>query len=255
MTLYKYLTVKKADEWLIGENSILLTPPIYLNDFLEFRVCREPPDMEERRAMFEEIQRNAHGSLTFEEYDSSITRKEFMNGEPEDMRKMLSKTLGVVSFSSDPLNELMWAHYGLNDGVAVGYQSSSVSEHEGRRLSIFPLGIAIEVHYSNDVTPMKKDFSDVAHQLTKKRKCWAYEAEWRIVQNLNEASPVTRDAKTYFALPAKRECITHVVFGANAEQNFIERVRNWLADGPANLQKIDNNNNSHELELTDFRNT
>ncbi len=27
MTLYKYLTVEKADEWLIRENSILLTPP------------------------------------------------------------------------------------------------------------------------------------------------------------------------------------------------------------------------------------
>ena len=46
MILYKYLTVEKADEWLIGENSILLTPPKYLNDLLEFRVRREPAELE-----------------------------------------------------------------------------------------------------------------------------------------------------------------------------------------------------------------
>lgn len=252
MILYKYLTVKKADEWLIGEDSILLTPPKYLNDLLEFRVRREPADLAERRSLYEQFQREKPSPLPFEEFDRSITRKEYMDSEPEEMRRMLSEALGVVSLTSDPLNKLMWAHYGLNNGVAVGYQSADVSEEEDRKCSILPFGIAIEVNFSDDVNPMSKDFDDAARHFTTKRKCWAYEYEWRIVQNLTEAKPINRDGKTYYSLPAKREQIAHVVFGANAEAAFIERVRTWVCDGPAHFQKVCINLDSHEFELLDI---
>jgi len=49
MILYKYLAVKNADDWMIGENSILLTPPKYFNDLLEFRIRMEPADPDERQ--------------------------------------------------------------------------------------------------------------------------------------------------------------------------------------------------------------
>lgn len=252
MILYKYLTVKNADQWLIGENSVLLTPPNYLNDLLEFRVRREPADLDERRAMFEEFQRGSPTPLPFEEYDRWVTSKEYFGSEPEAMRGLLSEGMGVVSLSSDPVNELMWAHYGLNNGVAVGYGSEEVSEHNGIRCSFLPIGTVMEVRYKNDVIPMKKDFSDVPHKLTNKRECWSYEHEWRVVQNLNEARPVKLDGNTYYALPAKREQIAHVVFGANAEAAFIERVRTWVREGPAHFQKVCINHDSHELELSDI---
>ncbi len=252
MILYKYLAVKNADNWLIGENSILLTPPKYLNDLLEFRIRREPADLDERREMFEKFQRESPSNLTFEEYDSSVTSKEHMDSEAEEMRELLSGVMGVVSLTSDPVNELMWAHYGSNSGVAVGYRSEEVAKRNGMRFSFLPIGVAIEVEYSNDVVSMKKDFSDAPHHLTTKRECWIYECEWRIVQNLPEARPVKRDGKTYYALPAEREQIAHVVFGVNAEAAFIDRVRGWLRDGPARLQKVIINHDSHELELSDI---
>ncbi|RYD73467.1 MAG: DUF2971 domain-containing protein, partial [Verrucomicrobiaceae bacterium] len=186
MILYKYLTVEKTTEWLIGENSILLTPPIYLNDLLEFRIRREAADLAERRAMFEAFQREQPSSLTFDEYDRSTTGKNFLDSEPEAMQKMLSETLGVVSLTTDPANELMWAHYGLNSGVAIGYQTSDIGEQDGLRLGFLPIGPAFEVSYSNAVVPMKKDFSDAAYHLARKRQCWSYEKEWRIVRNLAE---------------------------------------------------------------------
>jgi hypothetical protein len=104
MILYKYLTPKKAEKWLIGENSILLTPPIYLNDLLEFRVRREPAGSEERRSIFEKFQRESPCEMTFEEYDAAITRKDFMANEAADMQRRHSKTTGVVSLTSDPAN-------------------------------------------------------------------------------------------------------------------------------------------------------
>ena len=252
MILYKYITVEKADEWLIGENSILLTPPVYLNDLLEFRVRREPADMTERRAMFVKFQREKPTSLQFEEFDRSITRREYVDREPEDMRRMLSDTYGVVSLTRDPLNELMWAHYGLNKGVAIGYRSDWANEHNGIKVSSLPIGMAMELQYTNEIIAMKKDFSDAARHLTTKRECWAYEREWRIIQELSEAREVQRDQKTFFAIPAKRDQIAHVVFGANAEAAFIERVKRWLGDTTACLQKVMINHESHELEFSDI---
>lgn len=252
MILYKYLTVEKADEWLIGEDSILLTPPKYLNDLLEFRVRREPADLEERRALYQQFQRESPSPLPFEDYDRAITAPEHMESEGGAMREMLSKALGVVSLTSDPMNELMWAHYALNSGIAVGYESEGVAERNGIRFSFLPIGTAMEVDYSNDMNPLKKDFSNAPRQLTRKRECWIYEHEWRIVQGLPQARPVKRDGKTFYALPADRERIAHVVFGANAEAAFIERIRGWLPGGPARFQKVTINHKSHELELSDI---
>lgn len=253
MILYKYLTVEKSDNWLIGENSILLTPPIYLNDLLEFRIRREPADMAEKRVEFDRFQKeNPSPQLSFEEYFLQITRKEFIDGEAEYLRNGLSEKSGVVSLTSDPSSELMWAHYGLNSGVAIGYEAEETVESNGLRGRGIPLGLALEVTYDDSVIPMKKDFSDAALRICTKRRCWAYENEWRIVQNLTEASPVERDGRTYYAIPAQREQIAHVVFGANAEATFIERVRGWLRDVPARFQKGFINHGSHDLELSDI---
>ncbi len=252
MILYKYLTVEKADEWLIGENSILLTPPIYLNDLLEFRIRIEPADVAERRVMFEMFQRESPCNLSFEEYDRAITREDYINNEPEDMRRMFSETSGVVSLTTDPANELMWAHYGLNSGVAIGYRSEAVDVHDGMRFSFLPIGISIEAEYSNEVALLKKDFPDAARQLTRKRKCWNYENEWRIVRKLAEARPINRGDKTFFALPAYGDQIAHVVFEANAEPEFMERIKSWLQKCPARIQKVQINPTSHDLMLSDI---
>jgi hypothetical protein len=207
MILYKYLSVEKADEWLIGEHSILLTPPLYLNDLLEFRVRREPADAEERRAMFEEFQRDRPSNLTFEEFNRAITSNEHMDGEGEDMRRGLSEAVGVVSLTSDPVNELMWAHYGLNTGVAIGYRSSDVTERNGLRGRSLSLGLALEVNYTNEVFLLKRDFSDAALHLSTKRICWVYEKEWRIVEGLQEARIIARGDKNFYTLPAQRDQI------------------------------------------------
>ncbi len=253
MILYKYLTVEKADEWLIGENSILLSPPKYLNDLLEFRVRREPADFDERRALYEQFQREAPSPLPFEEFDRAITAKAHVDSEPEAMREMLSEVFGVVSLTSDPLNELMWAHYGLNSGIAVGYRSESVAERDGIRFSFLPIGMAMEVDYSNDMNSLKKDFTDAALRLVTKRKCWAYEDEWRILRQLNEAEIKKRGDKNYYALPACRGEIAHVVFGANADEDFIERMADWLQGSTATVQKLRIDPTSHDLVLTDIQ--
>lgn len=252
MILYKYLTDVKATEWLVGENSILLTPAIYLNDLLEFRVRRKEADLEERRSMFEEFQKNSPRALTFEQYDLAITRKEFMDSEPESMREGLSEVLGVVSLTSEPANQLMWAHYGLNCGVAIGYRSSDAIVRDGVRGRSLPIGLALEVDYTTAVVPITKDFRNAARVLTTKHSCWAYEKEWRIFGNLSEAKANPRGEKTFYTLPAHREQIANVVFGANAAPDFIGRVSDWLRGTTATFQILQIDPSSHDLVLSDI---
>jgi hypothetical protein len=253
MILYKYLTVEKADEWLIGEDSILLTPPIYLNDLLEFRIRREPADIAEERALFDRFQKeNPSPQLSFEEYFQNTTRREYIDGEAEYLRNRLSEINGVVSLTSDPFNELMWAHYGLNSGVAIGYSSEDVVELNGLRGRGIPLGLALEVIYDDSVIPVKKDFSDAALRLCTKRKCWAYENEWRILMPLQGVKIKERDGKKFYALPTCRDQIAHVVFGANANQDFIERITAWLRPNTQLLQKLLIDPNTHNLVLSDI---
>jgi hypothetical protein len=237
MILYKYLTVGKADEWLIGKDAILATPPIYLNDLLEARFSREPAGLEERRKMFEGFQRDSPSALSFEEYDRSIMRSSFMEREPEDMRKMLSERFGVVSLTEDPLSHLMWAHYGQNMGVAIGYSSDEPLALDGITSRRLPLGVALKVQYNDNAVVIKEDFSDAARGLTTKRSSWAYEKEWRIVQPLQDGVVTRPDGKRY-ALPAHRERVASVVFGPTAEPEFIERVNNWLQGCPAVRQQV-----------------
>ena len=255
MILYKYLTVEKAYDWLIGEDSILLTPPIYLNDLLEFRVRREPPDVNERRALFEKFQIDTPSRLSYEEYERETTKQEFLDREPVELRELFSKTFGVISLSSDPVNELMWAHYGLNSGVAIGYLSNEIGENEVFRCSFMPLGDAIEVTYKDSVAPMKKDCSDAVTQLTRKRECWRYEKEWRIVKRLAESREVRRNGKTFYCLPARPDTVVHVVFGANSSEDFIEKISAWLQPNTPILQKLQIDPNTQNLVPSDMKQT
>jgi len=254
MILYKYLTVEKADEWLIGDDSILVTPPIYLNDILEFRVRRESADIAEQRKHFDIFQKeNPSPQLSFEKYFLHITSKEYVDSEAEYLRNGLSEKSGVVSLTSDPSNELMWAHYGLNSGVAIGYETEEAVESEGLRGRGLPLGLALEVTYDDSVIPMKKDFSDVALRLCTKRKCWAYENEWRILSPLEGVKIKEHDGKKFYALPALREQVAHVVFGANATKGFIERITAWLQPNTPILQKLRIDPDTHNLVLSDIK--
>lgn len=158
--------------------------------------------------------------------------------------------IGVVSLTGDPSSELMWAHYGLNSGVAIGYETDGAVELDGLRGRCLPLGLALEVTYDDSVIPMKKDFTDAAHRLCTKRKCWEYENEWRILMPLAGVRTIERDGKRYFALPACRDQIADVVFGFNAEHGFIERMIAWLEGSPATLQRLRIDPTTHDLTLT-----
>lgn len=238
MLLYKYLTPKKVEDWLIKRDVILLTPPIFLNDVFEFRARRVPACDAELRSMFEEFQSKSPSSIAYEEYKESVTRPEFIEREPEDLQRGLSSMIGVTSLTRHPDSELMWAHYGLNSGVAIGYESIDEVEMNLCKSRFTPLGRAFEVDYGDEILPISEGFLNAMRVFSRKRKCWQYEGEWRVFSSLDQASRFPVGEKTYYGIPALRDQIRHLAFGINANQEFIQKVLEWLGSDKVKVQKV-----------------
>ncbi|MEM1085026.1 MAG: DUF2971 domain-containing protein [Verrucomicrobiota bacterium] len=255
MILYKYLAPAKARECLIDNDSIWLTPPVYLNDVLEFQVRREAMDEVEARKMFEGFQRIKPSTLEFEDYWERVSSKEFVEKEPGDMQDNLSKVLGVASFTSEPLNELMWSHYAENRGVAIGYEASDETLMDDMAARQLPCGYALRVGYGNSYPVIRKDFSNAVRALAWKRDAWSYEREWRVIGSLQDARPIRFGDKTFYGLPASRDRVAHVVFGINTERVFEEALLAWLGTSSAQVQKVGIDPSNQSFVLIDYPQT
>jgi len=251
MFLYKYLTPKKASDWLIKEDSLLLTPPIYLNDVLEFRIRREQSDSVETGAMFSKFQQENPTDLLLDDFENSIGSVEFRSKEADDMQRRHSEITGVLSLTSDPLSELMWAHYGLNSGVALGYAAEEETECQSITARRTILGAALKVEYGDEQMDFKKDFSNAPRLFTRKRECWSYEHEWRLIHPLKKARKIARKEKIFYTLSAEKEHIKHLVFGINAKPEFRSEMVAWLGRTSSKIQVVTIDPETNLFSLTD----
>ena len=59
-----------------------------------------------------------------------MARRKNLYGDPRVstiIRDYLSRFVGVISFSADPLIPTMWAHYARNSGFVVGYNTGAMT--------------------------------------------------------------------------------------------------------------------------------
>ena len=160
--LYKYRDDSARTEDIIKNQKVWLSSPEQLNDPLECKTGKIPPDWEARtvrelengqlmgvvmplpsfkppKRLFSLSERETKQWIKrFSKLKHSrkvkAMRKLYSDhgielSRPEniikDMRKRLSK-VGIFSLSEDCSNELMWAHYGANhEGIALGFSYSS----------------------------------------------------------------------------------------------------------------------------------
>ena len=106
---------------------------------------------------------------------------------------------GVVCFSADWLDPVLWSHYGSKHrGIALGFDL-----HEG---------YACKVRYQ----PKRIDFpseigpEDVLRHLATKFKSWEYEREWRIFVELQS---VQHDGEMYFEPFSERMRLREIILG------------------------------------------
>ena len=138
------------------------------------------------------------------------------------IRDYLSHSVGVVSFSGDPLIPTMWAHYARNSGFVVGYNTNALRDFgmDFRRIlylelapvymptrdSIIRIRFVDEERRQHETntgnkpsgTPLlghdvefvelKKDLDELVKLLFVKGQAWSYEQEIRLLVDLNRTT-------------------------------------------------------------------
>ena len=127
--IYKYIPCCRLDDGC--PLTLRATQPVALNDVMEGNVStyKADADMDRDRwyEMLGERLREIFGehSLSPEE----LERRKRRYGDPRVstiVRDYLSRFVGVLSFSADPLIPTMWAHYAENSGFVVGYRTDAI---------------------------------------------------------------------------------------------------------------------------------
>ena len=126
--LYKYVPCESLDYGL--PTTLRATQPSSLNDGMEGSI---------RSSMQGKMDRDQYYSIVFESLKEifledapsteEMTRRKNLYGDPRVstiIRDYLSRFIGVISFSSDPLILTMWVRYARNSGFVVGYNSGAM---------------------------------------------------------------------------------------------------------------------------------
>jgi len=127
------------------------------------------------------------------------------NGMMNVFYNMLFGDMGwsVCCFTTNPLNEIMWAHYAAGSkGVCLEFDFTKTSEFYEK---LFP------VRYTNEF-PEIDSIENLTDALLRKRTAWEQEEEWRILTNV-------RGYKAF-----NRESLTAIYFGCNADSSSIKNV-------------------------------
>ncbi|UOK42136.1 MULTISPECIES: DUF2971 domain-containing protein [Flavobacterium] len=168
------------------------------------------------------------------------------------------QNVGIFSLTEDPLNELMWAHYGENSyGIAIGFSKSegTILDNEEKCIKVeysdeLPKfdsnGFILETSlYPNGTNKQQIAFHDPTFRkaISTKSKSWTYEKEWRYI----EPNPGT------YPLPSQ---ITEVIFGLRAQeetkQKYYSLVQNLPNAEEIKFFKVEKIKNSNKLELVEI---
>jgi hypothetical protein len=159
-------------------------------------------------------------------YDFYCEFMEIFNGNPpgdpysifSNIDKQLND-VGIFSLTEDPINLLMWAHYGQeNSGIAIGFDvirglkladpyhcKKVLYSDDLPRMTNSELSLSTTYSFDilgNIISRMRIAFEDEEFQkaISTKSSCWEYEKEWRYIEEYSGLFP----------LPSK---ITEINFG------------------------------------------
>ena len=122
------------------------------------------------------------------EADVSEARKKYGTLYVRELvAQQISRRLGIVSFSEDPRNPLLWAHYTTNgSGFAVGYDKdmiASLSSGEERLRRVNYVDRLPVILSPTELIPWAGNLNDL---LSTKSAHWSYEKEWRLIVELSD---------------------------------------------------------------------
>lgn len=124
---------------------------------------------------------------------------------------LFGKRLGwsTCCFTTDPLNELMWAFYADNyKGVCLKFDfSKSLELHEFLNPVVY-----------NNRLPEINSVDDLKKTILTKKKIWRFEKEWRILSKVS--------GKISF----NKESLTSIYFGYKVKQTDIDNIKKLVTE-------------------------
>ena len=288
--LYKYIPCAR----LVDGCPITLraTQPSALNDVMEGNI---------RTSMESKMDRDKWYAIIFDALGrifgddafgaDELERRKRLYGDPRVstiIRAYLSRFIGVVSFSADPLIPAMWAYYAQNTGFVAGYRTSAMRalgldlrrvlylglapvytptrddivrlqfvDEERRELDVrdgqVEPGTMPLLSVDADLLELRKDWNELAKVLFIKGQAWRHEQEVRLLVDLHNTrlgqSPIMGDVPLrVFDVPA--EVIEEVYVGFNTPQEAVDRIEQLVGVGVGTWKLKRADSHAYRMQVT-----
>ena len=141
--------------------------------------------------------------------------------------------LGVLCFSEDCNNILLWSHYAdSHRGLVLEFDKLLIESENAFKY-------CKDVDYKNNIIKLRDINRASPGELAKmvllmKSDHWIYEKEWRII-----VDPSRADNPGCRIFPYPKEALTGVIFGCEMQQNDKCAVIKWLEEGNHKAQLYD----------------
>jgi len=238
MRLYKYLSPKLTS--VLENQMVRFSQPSVLNDPFELRphISSIMSDEEMTAQLktllpgiiedkYKELSAPERKLLPYKVFVKKMTEiltnskatmiQALANATPETSNKIfdaMNKSIGIFCLSEKPDNELMWSHYAdSHQGFVIEFESEC-SFFNQRRSEVDELRHLRKVEYS-DRRPsiILSEVTDFTPFLTKGSQ-WSYEAEWRIMFALQDATHVIEfEMANIYLFQFPHDAIKSITFG------------------------------------------
>ncbi len=244
MALYKYCN--QNGKFILQNLEIKVTPPNELNDVCEMRPIVLNSDRKAWARMFAKkvvtepkfYFTNAHlfqgfkNFRQFQEYARANLREMIQTleqGSPSvetalqvETADMVSKKWGVISFSTDPVEDQMWGLYSdAHKGLAVEFnETNELFANPG----LFQFDF-LQCEYEDQPSTYRLtggvNVADVQQFVRRKRTKWGYEKEWRLIVPLLRCR---KDNEARYLFSIEPSILTSVTFGLRTPNPLQQEV-------------------------------
>ena len=158
------------------------------------------------------------------EFGISVAIKKLMPEIANRFNATTEQRMGILCLTEEPDDLLMWAHYGCSHEGFVIELDPKASFFNQRRSEVDEFRHLRPVIYSSSRPTLTFSQAKDLSALLTKSDHWAYEKEWRMMLDLNDASAVISvGGKRFHLFEFQPETIKSVIFGARmAERKKME---------------------------------
>ena len=287
--LYKYVPYERLDDGF--PMTLRATQPAALNDAMEGNVSTSMEtklDQDEWWAIISRSLRDTFGEDTLS--DEELERRKRLYADPKVstiIRERLSQSVGVVSFSADPLIPTMWAHYARNSGFVVGYKRNILRDfgidlrrvlylelapvymptrdnviricfvdeerrrqdtEAGRQRSGTPL-----INHDVEFLELTNDPQQLAELLFVKGRAWEYEQEVRLLVDLQRTPRLARNDDSRWpihTLEIPMEAVEEVYVGFDTPTEQVRRISRIVDVGHGTWRLRHTHWHAYRLQVT-----